>query len=133
MEMKIGRILTLLGLLLAPSLMRAQDSGVEVDYTHPQKYYIAGISVEGNTYFADQQIISQTGLNPGMRVTVPGEEVSSAVRRLWLQRFFEDVSIELDSPGSPPGSKSASWSARAFRAGPSPASSPANARTSRSG
>ena len=97
MEMKIGRILTLLALLLAPSLMRAQDSGVEVDYTHPQKYYIAGISVEGNTYFADQQIISQTGLNPGMRVTVPGEEVSSAVRRLWLQRFFEDVSIELDS------------------------------------
>ncbi len=97
MEMKIGRILTLLALLLAPSLLRAQDSGVEVDYTHPRKYYIAGITVEGNSYFGDQQIISQTGMHPGMQVTVPGEEISSAVRRLWLQRFFEDVAIEVDS------------------------------------
>ena len=97
MEMRIGRILTLLTLLLAPVIVRAQDTGVEVDYTHPRKYYIAGISVEGNTYFGDQQIISQTGMREGMQITVPGEEVSSAVRRLWLQRFFEDVSIEIDS------------------------------------
>ena len=93
--MRIGRILTLLALLLAPALVRAQ--GVEVDYTHPQKYTIAGIEVEGNTYFADQQIISQTGLRPGMQVTVPGDDISNVVRRLWLQRFFEDVSVEIDS------------------------------------
>ena len=49
MDMRIGRILTLLTLLLAPALVRAQDGGVEVDYNHPQKYIIAGISVEGNT------------------------------------------------------------------------------------
>ena len=97
MEMRIGRLLTLLTLLLAPAIVRAQDTGVEVDYTHPKKYYVAGVSVEGNTYFGDQQIISQTGIREGMQVTVPGDEISSAVRRLWLQRFFEDVSFELDS------------------------------------
>ena len=97
MEMRIGRLLTLLTLLLAPAIVRAQDTGVEVDYTHPKKYYVAGVSVEGNTYFGDQQIISQTGIREGMQLTVPGEEISSAVRRLWLQRFFEDVSFELDS------------------------------------
>ena len=95
MEMKIGRILTLLALLLAPALVRAQE--VEVDYNHPQKYYVAGIEVEGNTYFADSQIISQTGLHTGMQVTVPGEDMSNVIRRLWLQRFFEDVSVEIDS------------------------------------
>ena len=97
MEMKIGRILTLLTLLFAPALLRAQDAEVEVDYTHPRKYYIAGIDVEGNTYFGDQQIISQTGLHTGMQVTIPSEEISNVVRRLWLQRFFEDVSVEVDS------------------------------------
>ena len=49
--MRIGRILTLLALLLAPALVRAQEGGVEVDYNHPQKYIIAGVSVEGNTVF----------------------------------------------------------------------------------
>ena len=97
MKMRIGRILTLLALLLAPALVRAQDTGIEVDYNHPQKYSIAGIKVEGNTYFSDQQIISQTGLRQGMEVTVPGEDLSNVVRRLWLQRFFEDVAVEIDS------------------------------------
>ena len=95
MEMRIGRILTLLALLLAPALVRAQ--GVEVDYNHPQKYYVAGIEVEGNTYFSDQQIISQTGMHEGMQVTVPGDDLSNVVRRLWLQRYFEDVAVEIDS------------------------------------
>lgn len=97
MEMRIGRILTLLALLLAPVFCRAQETGVEVDYTHPRAYYVGGLSVTGNTYFSDQQIISQTGLREGMAVEVPGEELSAAVRRLWLQRFFEDVEIGIDS------------------------------------
>ena len=97
MEMRIGRILTLLALLLAPALVRAQDGGIEVDYNHPQKYVIAGISVEGNTVFGEQQIINQTGMHPGMVVTVPGEDISSVVRRLYLQRYFEDVAVEVDS------------------------------------
>ena len=97
MKMKIGRILTLLALLLAPIVTRAQDSGIEVDYNHPQKYIIAGISVEGNTVFSEQQIVNQTGLHKGMTVTVPGDDIANVVRRLYLQRFFEDVSFELDS------------------------------------
>ena len=97
MEMRLGRILTLLALLLAPALCRAQGTGVEVDYTHPRAYYIGGLSVSGNTYFSDQQIISQTGLRQGMAVEIPGEEISGAVRRLWLQRYFEDVEIVADS------------------------------------
>ena len=97
MEMRIGRILTLLALLLAPALCRAQGTGVEVDYSHPRAYYIGGLSVTGNTYFSDQQIISQTGLREGMAVEVPGEDISGAIRRLWLQRYFEDVEISIDS------------------------------------
>lgn len=100
MDMRIGRILTLLTLLLAPALVRAQDGGVEVDYNHPQKYIIAGISVEGNTVFGEQQIINQTGMHKGMEVTVPGEDISNVVRRLYLQRYFEDVAVEIDSLSS---------------------------------
>ena len=68
-----------------------------MDYSHPVKYKVGGITVEGNTFYSDQQIISLTGLRPGMEVTVPGEELSNIVDRLWLQRYFEDVALTVDS------------------------------------
>ncbi|MCQ2153512.1 MAG: outer membrane protein assembly factor BamA [Bacteroidales bacterium] len=70
---------------------------VEVDYSNPHKYLVGGVSVEGNTYFNAQQIIQLSGLEKGMEVTVPGDEVSAIVSRLWKQRFFEDVEISIDS------------------------------------
>lgn len=95
--MKIGRILTTLSLVLAPLMLSAQESGVEVDYTHPRKYKIGGVSVEGNTYFSDGQIVSLAGMQEGMEVTVPGDELSNIVERLWLQKYFEDVALTIDS------------------------------------
>ena len=75
----------------------AQETGVEVDYNNPQKYIVGGVDVEGNHYFSASQIISLTGLQEGMEVTIPGEDMSNIVRRLWLQRYFEDVAVSLDS------------------------------------
>ena len=95
--MKIGRLFTALALSLAPLSLVAQESGVEVDYSHPVKYKVGGIKVEGNTFYSDQQIISLTGIQEGMEVTVPGEALSNVVERLWLQRYFEDVSLTIDS------------------------------------
>ena len=74
-------------LLLAMPFAHAQEQQAEVDYNKPRKYVIGGVSVEGNTYFSTQQIVSITGLQKGMEVTVPGEDLSDIVRRLWLQRY----------------------------------------------
>ena len=82
--------------LLAGTLAHAQQQDIEVDYNHPQKYIVGGVSVEGNNYFSSQQIISLTGLVKGMELTIPGEDISNIVRRLWLQRYFEDVSMTID-------------------------------------
>ena len=94
MKMKIGRILLLLALFGAPYVAAAQ--GVEVDYNRPKKYIIGGVSVDGNSYFSSDQIIQLTGMRKGMEITVPGEDVSNIVRRLWLQRYFEDVALNID-------------------------------------
>ncbi|MBQ7623368.1 MAG: outer membrane protein assembly factor BamA, partial [Bacteroidales bacterium] len=84
-------------LLMALSgTLRAQDAAVEVDYNKPRKYIVGGVSVEGNSYFSSQQIIQLTGMQPGMEITVPGDDVTGIVRRLWLQRYFEDVSLDID-------------------------------------
>ena len=94
--MKIRRIIALSVLLLSAVVSFAQEGGVEVDYSRPAKYKVGGVSVQGNNYFSESQIISLTGLQKGMDITVPSEELSGIVRRLWLQRYFEDVSMEID-------------------------------------
>ncbi len=97
--MKIKHIITLALLMLLSVSVRAQQTagGVEVDYNNPRKYIIGGVSVEGNNYFAPEQILQITGLQKGMEVTVPSAELSSIVNRLWQQRYFEDVAVRIDS------------------------------------
>ena len=94
------RQLIFTALLLVPALTSwAQQAGqdVVVDYNNPKKYVVGGVRVEGNHYFSPEQILQITGLQKGMEVTVPGEELSSIVERLWLQRYFEDVAVAIDS------------------------------------
>ena len=94
--MKIRKIIALSALLFSAAVSFAQEERVEVDYSRPAKYKVGGVSVEGNNYFSESQIISLTGLQKGMDITVPSDELSGIVRRLWLQRYFEDVSMEID-------------------------------------
>lgn len=99
--MKIYRLLCLIALSLVCFTAFGQEvetasEPVEVNYDQPQTYYVGGVLVEGNTHFGDQQIISLTGLQKGMQLTVPSDEITSIVQRLWSQRYFEDVALEID-------------------------------------
>ena len=97
--MRLNRILCSIVALAACVSAAAQTAGssIEVDYNNPRKYYVGGVKVNGNTYLGDQQIINLAGLQKGMEVTVPGEQVSAIVNRLWQQRYFQNVSISVDS------------------------------------
>ena len=95
--MRISSLILAAFLLFVPFLGKAQSKGVVVDYNNPQKYIIGGVTLEGNQHFSPEQILQVTGLHKGMEVTVPSEELSSVVKRLWMQRFFEDVAISIDS------------------------------------
>jgi outer membrane protein insertion porin family len=99
--MKIYRLLCLISLSLACSTAFGQvvepvSEPVEVDYDQPQTYIVGGVLVEGNNHFASSQIISLTGLQKGMTITVPSDDITSIVNRLWMQRYFENVALEID-------------------------------------
>ena len=95
--MRVYSIILAALLLTVSSICKAQGNGVVVDYNNPKKYIVGGVKLEGNQHFSPEQILQVTGLHEGAEVTVPSEELSSVVKRLWLQRFFEDVSISIDS------------------------------------
>ena len=94
--MKFGRIFALLAFCLAPFAANAQEQDVVVDYNSQKKYLVGGVRVEGNVTHSEQQIIQLTGLQKGMEIEIPGDDVSNIVRRLWLQRYFDDVALNVD-------------------------------------
>ena len=96
--MRFRKILGLSALLFVSAASYAQNQGgVDIDYANPHKYIIGGVTVEGNVTHSSNQIIQVSGLRKGMEITIPGDDISSVVSRLWLQRYFEDVAVYADS------------------------------------
>ena len=92
--MKFLRLITVFTFLCACISAYAQ---VEIDYNRPKQYYVGSVRVEGNTYFDQSQIAAQSGLYVGRRITLPGDEISSAIKRLLAKKYFEDVAIYAES------------------------------------
>ena len=90
-------ILMLLMALSCPAWAQQAGSDIVVDYNNPKKYIVGGVKLEGNQYLSPEQILQVAALQKGMEVTVPSEEMSNVINRLWLQRYFEDVSVSIDS------------------------------------
>lgn len=88
-------------LCLCPLFLLAQGekstNGVIVNYEKPANYIVGGVDVEGVKYLNKDQIIALTGLKVGQKVKVPSEELTAVVKRVWLQRYFENVAISIDS------------------------------------
>lgn len=81
------------------SSLLAQDGPIRIggviDYKNPKKYKVAGLTVAGAQYTDVQAIKLFAGIQIGDELQIPGERLSTAVRNLWDQKLFEDVSILL--------------------------------------
>ena len=59
----------------------------------PKKYKIADIKITGIKNYDDFVLIGFSGLSVGDEITVPGEEITTAVKRFWKHGLFSDVKI----------------------------------------
>ena len=48
-----------------------------------EKYEIGEITISGNTSFSPLTIITYSGLEKGETISVPGEKLSNAIKKLW--------------------------------------------------
>ncbi len=62
-------------------------------YDTGKKYTIGGVSVSGNTTFNEQTIVAYSRLSKGQEITIPGEETSNAIKKLWDSKLFSDIDI----------------------------------------
>ncbi|MCD8282830.1 MAG: outer membrane protein assembly factor BamA [Prevotella sp.] len=86
--------------LLAAFGATAQDKIVypEISYAAtPRQCTIAGIEVSGIEGYEDYMLTSISNLSIGQEISIPGTEITDAVKRFWRHGLFSDVSISIDS------------------------------------
>ncbi len=85
---------------LASLSVQAQDKIVHPDINYagtPRTLVVGGIRVSGVEGYEDYMLSGISGLAVGQTITVPGSEITSAVKRYWKHGLFSDVSITADS------------------------------------
>ena len=58
-----------------------------------EKYEIGEITISGNTSFSPLTIITYSGLEKGETISVPGEKLSNAIKKLWGSNLFSSVNV----------------------------------------
>ena len=57
------------------------------------KNIIGEITVSGNTSFSPITIITYSGLREGDEISIPGEKISTAIKKLWESNLFSSVEV----------------------------------------
>ena len=98
MMKKLLRPVFFLAFFLAVSLLGkpAFAQGIEVDYSNPKSYVVGGVEITGLKYLSAEQLLSVMGFREGDTVTLPSEEVSNAIKRLWLQGATSNVGLYIE-------------------------------------
>lgn len=81
---------------MAQSTLTDTISKPIVLYSAPKQYEIADITVSGIDNYEDYVLIGLSGLSIGQVVTIPGDEITNAVKRYWKHGLFSNVSITVE-------------------------------------
>ena len=68
----------------------------ELNYRTPAEYTIGGIEVTGLNVLDKNAMVSLTGLKVGDKIKIPGDAISSAIRKLWKHGLVGDATISVD-------------------------------------
>ncbi|PRY89112.1 BamA/OMP85 family outer membrane protein [Mongoliibacter ruber] len=66
---------------------------LELNYSKPQKFRIAEIKAVGLATLDEVAVVSLSGLRVDDQISVPGDAISGALKRLWGQGIIGDVKI----------------------------------------
>ena len=86
-----------LALMMAVGFFTTQNATAQGALTAEtsQAYILGGLTVMGAEYTDQQAIKLFSALQIGQELTIPGEEITRAIRNLWAQQLFSDISVEL--------------------------------------
>jgi outer membrane protein insertion porin family len=68
-------------------------SAQEIPFDKGKKYILGGVEVTGIKSYNEQTVITYTGLRTGQVITIPGEQVSKVLTKLWKLELFSDINL----------------------------------------
>ncbi|MCK5443234.1 MAG: outer membrane protein assembly factor BamA, partial [Maribacter sp.] len=74
-------------LLFITTFTLAQD----IPYEDGKKYILGGLEVTGLQSYNEQTVKTYTGLRVGQPITLPGEQISAIINKLWGLELFTDI------------------------------------------
>ena len=86
--MSLELFITLLFLIFTTAIS-AQDTS----YEDGERYILGGLEVTGLQSYNEQTVKTYTGLRIGQPITVPGDEISAVINKLWGLELFTDISF----------------------------------------
>lgn len=73
--------------------IKAQE---RVPFDQGKKYILADVAVVGDISFNSQTVVTFSGLQKGQEITVPGEEISAAIKKLGKLGLFDEISFYIN-------------------------------------
>lgn len=76
------------------SQINAQE---RVPFDQGTPYFLAEVKVTGKLTFNEQTVVTFTGLEKGQKITVPGEELSNAIKKLGKLGLFSEIDFYVNA------------------------------------
>jgi outer membrane protein insertion porin family len=79
-----------------PASAQLDSSGASrINYSLPTEYILGPVTVSGAKYLDPDLIVPLSGLKAGQKISIPGDDVGKAIRKLWEQGLFTNVEIRI--------------------------------------
>jgi len=89
LQKSIKLVLTVL-ILGTFTQIKAQD---RVPFDQGKKYILADVKVVGDISFNPQTVVTFAGLEKGQEITIPGEQISSSIKKLGKLGLFDEIAF----------------------------------------
>lgn len=89
----MGLALALCSISIATAQISTDKKLSELSGSAPREYEIGGIIITGSENLDNQVITLISGLQVGDNITIPGDDITDAIKNLWRQKLFDDIGI----------------------------------------
>ncbi len=94
---RIVRFFVIISLTLLSLSLHAQEKQEVFNFMSSDEYIVGGVTVSGIRFLDPNALIGLSGLRVGQELTIPGDEVKTAVQKLWQQGLFSDIRITISN------------------------------------
>jgi outer membrane protein insertion porin family len=84
-----------LAFLSISTFSQTSDSLKIVDYSNPKEYIIDSVIVSGVEFLDKAVLASMSGLEKGMKIAIPSDEITKLIKKYWNHGLFEDVNVSV--------------------------------------